>query len=130
VLAAEAKAHLDAFDIPADLVTIPIFGPVQKVLNDRILIVHLAERIKHHWSSERFLRYQYQLMTAESEGFELTLLRAHRKNNSLNNALSVCSAFPFVRTRSRRSGIDPPSAPITSDIRGTRDEEIDEQQRG
>ena len=27
-------------------------------------------------------------------------------------ALSACSAFDFVRTRSRRSGIDPPSFPM------------------
>lgn len=44
----------------------------------------------------------------------LTLLRAQKKNSSRSSARSVISALPFVLTRSRLSGIDPPSAPIVS----------------
>lgn len=41
-----------------------------------------------------------------------TLLRAQKKKRSRAVALSAFSALPLVLTRSRLSGIEPPSAPM------------------
>lgn len=41
-----------------------------------------------------------------------TLLKAQNKKRSRWAALSACSALPLVLTRSRRSGMEPPSAPM------------------
>ena len=46
---------LDALEIPADLVTIPVFGSVEEVLDDGILVVELSERVQHDRTSQRFL---------------------------------------------------------------------------
>lgn len=43
------SAHLDTLDVSTDLISVSETGSIQQVLDDSILVVQLAQRIRHHW---------------------------------------------------------------------------------